>query len=93
MADVMKLLIAAMERHITWDPNTSSSEVVIHEGHEAETLTTYRFTIDADIHGGSVLYVPSSSKDTPPDMWVYPKGREYNGTIRRGGVHGPRRSD
>jgi len=80
---INKLLIAAMERHIVWDEPQVTT--LFDEETDTEVTTTrYRFSLDADIPGGPVLHVPEEGEELPLIVGQRPRGKEYNGTIRKG---------
>lgn len=85
MADVTELLIAAMERHITW--HTKQYRGVIHDdGSDAsdDVVTQYVLTLDSDV-GGGVLYMPEDLESYVGSSNKRPMlNMGYNGTVRRG---------
>lgn len=93
MADLNKLLIAAMQRHITWESVDVHDEI---SGTRAgipvyRKTTRCTFTLKDDIDGKTLLYVPEdldgyiSGTDSPNNSAALSmRVTGYDGTIRRG---------
>lgn len=81
MKSINKLLIAAMERHITWE---DPQETTLWVDNEKTNMTKYGFSLDVDIPGEPVLHTPEEGEELPFIAGRMPQGHEYNGTIRKG---------